>query len=182
MRPDFYQIYEATVPDNFTEKYIEDRINQLSYLHRIAKTLIRIYESRPIYDDSIQITALNGEYMVHPGVHRMIVGRLIEQPIKAFIVNRYGTSYEEILKTFPDAKPYNENMNALFVRKETPDDHGHFFYLNKNKEKSLFDNDCQRWALEDAYWMNTGADTIWEFAEKILLYYTDYGLKYKGIK
>jgi hypothetical protein len=181
MRPDFYQIYEATVPNNFSEKYIEDKINQLTYLPRIAKTLIRIYESRPIYDDTIQITALNGEYIVHPGVHRMIVGRLIEQPIKAFIVNRYGTSYEEILKTFPNARPYEENMNALFVRKKTSDDHGHFFYLNKKEEKSKFDNDCQKWILEDPYWMNIDADDIWEFAERVLLYYTDYGLEYKKV-
>ena len=173
MRLDYYQIYYATVPESFTESYLEDRINQKFYLPRIAKTLIKLYQSKPIKDDIIQITALNGQYMIHPGVHRWVIGKLTGQVIKAYIVNRYGTSYETIQQTFPDAILYQQSMNSIFCFKDKVEDSGHFFYLKKQQEKTQFDDMVKWWDFDFKHGLPE-TDCIWKFSEKVLELYTDY--------
>lgn len=196
---DCYEIYKATMPDNYTDEFIENQINVFDRIPFFCTKIVEMYNTRPIKKDWVTITGVNGEYCLHPGTTKYIFASVVKQPITAYIVNRYNTNYETIKKTFPDAELYTQNIHSLLISKYSEDRKGHFnlFFgseekdewdinflstkyenLSGGKENLLINNTILLSRDKDKPTRNIEVDTLKELAIEVLKNYTDFEEKY----
>lgn len=124
----YFDIWYATLPADMVElKNVQIKLygKPKNYLNH-ALIVLHLYDEfagtdKEYQSDSTIMTA-NGEFYIHPGTNRYLLERVCKEmpKSKVLIINRWGTTYEQVLKSFPDAKLYKENVMCAMNYKEKP--------------------------------------------------------------
>ena len=143
---DRFQIYKVTVPRDYPFPNIDNKVemNEKGYRHMAAGILGVYWDG--YYKDLATITAVNCELYIHPGSNRYVMSRINPNfpPVTALLIDRWGTPYEWIKKTFPDAELYTESFIGFmnFSHYEEPGQgliKGHGLKPHRTVNKSAFD-------------------------------------------
>lgn len=121
MLNDRYLIYQVTIPRNYYNQEVEDKVKWWDETHfRVAATVILNIKADGYYKNPITITAVNNEYSIHPGSHRYALNRIdpTMPELYGLVIDRYGTTKSMIEDTFQcEAKLYEEDFVGFFQYK-----------------------------------------------------------------
>jgi len=121
MQNDRYLIYKVTIPRNYYNQEIEDKIKWFdeSYLRTSAIGFLNLKKDG-YYKNPITIIAVNNAYSIHPGSHRYVLNRVDSTmpELYGLVIDRYGTTKSMIEDTFQcEAKIYEEDFIGYFQYK-----------------------------------------------------------------
>lgn len=158
LRNDQYQMYEVIVPRTYWNQEQEDKVKWANddTFFNTGRALIGCAQDG-YYQEPLWITAINNTYSIHPGSSRYILNRVSSTmpPLKAIVVDRYGTSQQMISDTFEcDATSHRDNFVGYWRHKHNPakQNDGHMFKPYRTTNKSQFDIDC---TVDDTYIMGS---------------------------
>jgi hypothetical protein len=143
---DRFQIYRVTVPRDYPFPNIDNKIdmNESGY-RNLAGVFLGVYWEG-YYEDPVTITAVNCELYIHPGSSRYVMSRINPNfpPVTALLIDRWGTPYQWIKDTFPDAELYTESFIGFmnFMHYEEPGQgllKGHGLKPHRTVNKTAFD-------------------------------------------
>ena len=109
---DRFEIYKATIGE-FVFHEVENKLHSPypHVLYNIAKICIGLYFEERI-EEPVTIWTANNQYSLHPGTNRYLFSQVFNLPLEAYIINRWGTTAEQIKYNFPDAQPFDGDMEA----------------------------------------------------------------------
>ena len=121
MQNDRYLIYKVTIPRNYYNQEIEDKIKWFDegYLQTSVTGFLNLKKDG-YYKNPITITAVNNTYSIHPGSHRYVLNKVdpTMPELYGLVIDRYGTTKSMIEDTFQcEAKIYEKDFIGYFQYK-----------------------------------------------------------------
>lgn len=123
----YFEMWKAKLPRGLP---VQDMNTKLSghhkdwWTHTVACLSLyqQIVKKGDSYVNTSLIMSAMGKYYIHPGTKRYILESICDQfpQSDVLIMNRWGTTEEQILKDFPDAKRHREDFNGWFNYKDIP--------------------------------------------------------------
>lgn len=110
---DQFEIYKATIGD-FVFEDVEDKLHSPypHVLYNIAKICTALYFEERI-EDPVTVWTVNNQYCLHPGTNRYLFSKVFNLPLEAYIINRWGTTADQIKNNFPDSQPFTGDIEAF---------------------------------------------------------------------
>ena len=137
----YFQMWKAKLPRGLT---VQDMNVKLSghhkdwWTHTVACLTLykQIVKDGDSYVNTSLIMSAMGKYYIHPGTKRYILESICDQfpQSDVLIMNRWGTTEEQILTDFPDAKRHREDFDGWFNYKDLPHKNVHAHGLKTDRK------------------------------------------------
>ena len=123
----YFKVWKAKLPRGLKVQDMNDKLDRDHrgwWTHIIACLTLHkeIVVDKHVYKNTSLIMTAMGKYYIHPGTKRYLLESICHEfpQSDVLILNRWGTTDNQIKSTFPDAKRHRAHFDGWFNYKDMP--------------------------------------------------------------